>query len=640
MGPKMKTSDEGARAEALFHAITEAATNARVGVIVTRSGPEPGQIDIVYLNTALASLLETSSDEIRRAGVWSFMVTEELDHIHEIRGRHARGMEIPNTFQTVMRTAKGTRVPIEVALGNVELDGQPANVAFIVDITARVEAEQGRRASQMLFDRVVKNAPDGIFILRWPKILFANPAGAHILGISEPANAVGVDLSQRMSPEDSNTAESRIHAKLAGARLDGPRQYRGKNPDGRNYALEISSIPIEFESAPAVLSFARDVTERNALLKKLGEAEAHEAMSTLAAGVAHEINNPLAYLLLNLEFLARELRELDGPEPGRTEGMQRRLDDARQGAERVKAIVRDLQALTRKDQNIRGPVELEQAIENALALARHETRQRVQIETHFEDALCVSGNSTRLEQLFFNLIANAAHAMGERELSQNLVRITFRRDGPQHVLVEVSDNGCGMEDEVRLRAFEPFFSTKPLGVGSGLGLPICKRIVEDLGGQITVQSRLGYGTTASVRLRIHDEPPEAPPAEAKRRRGHVLVVDDERAVADSLRFALKDDHEVDTATTSKDARAALDSGTDYDVVLCDLVMPVESGMELHAYVRERYPILAQRFVFMTGGAFTPRAEKFLRETQNPRIEKPFELEALRDLIDSMVAARG
>ncbi|HEX2677181.1 MAG TPA: ATP-binding protein, partial [Polyangiales bacterium] len=493
------------------------------------------------------------------------------------------------------------------------------------------------------------NAPDGIYILRWPKLLFTNPAGAALLDAPTPQDAVGIDLAARTAPADVEVAADRIRQKLEGVKLDGPRQYHGRNPNGREYDLEITSIPIEFEGGPAVLSFARDVTERNEMLKKLAEVETHTALNTLAAGVAHEINNPLAYLLLNLEFLARELRELHDLRPAESErmdAMQRRLDDARQGAERVKAIVRDLQALTRKDQNIRGPVELDQVIENALALARHETRQRARVETHFESLVCVTGNSTRLEQLFFNLIANAAHAMGDRDMSQNLIRISLRKDGDDHVLAEITDNGFGMSEEVQRRAFEPFFSTKPLGVGSGLGLPICKRIVEDLGGKIYVTSVPDKGTTVGVRLRVHHERATVPPTTSEdtgtsgRRRGRVLVIDDERAVADSLRFALKEDHEVDTATSSKDARAALDSGTDYDVILCDLVMPVESGMELHAYVRERNPELAQRFVFMTGGAFTPRAEKFLRETKNARIEKPFELETLRSLIDDMVAARN
>jgi PAS domain S-box-containing protein len=495
--------------------------------------------------------------------------------------------------------------------------------------------------AQALLDGVFNHAPDGVFILRWPRVLLTNPAGARILDVPSPTEAVGIDLSTRMAPHDMVIAADRIERKQTGEALPGPKQYRGRNPNGRTYDLEITSIPIEFEGEPAVLSFARDVTERNSMLRKLAVADMHAAMNTLAAGVAHEINNPLGYVLLNLEFLSREVRELQ-IDSSRASAMQRRVDDTRQGAERVKAIVRDLQALTRKDENIRGPVDIDQVVTQAIGFLHHQLKQRARVETHFERVPCVLGNATRLEQLVVHLLMNAAHAFEDSEAAHNLIRVTLTPAGTQQVALEVSDNGCGMDHDVLSRVFEPFFTTKPLGVGAGLGLPICKRIVDDLGGHIVVTSHPRQGTTVRVTLSAEGfRPASVPtgPTPSTARRGRLLIVDDERAVADSLRFALKDDHDVDTATSSKDARAALDAGTDYDLVLCDLVMPVESGMDLYAYTTEQHPDLARRFVFMTGGAFTPRAEKFLRDVPNSRIEKPFELDTLRAVIDDMLDKR-
>jgi CheY-like chemotaxis protein/two-component sensor histidine kinase len=348
-------------------------------------------------------------------------------------------------------------------------------------------------------------------------------------------------------------------------------------------------------------------------------------------------------VLLNLEFLARELKEgLALPlDAARVEALQRRVDDTRHGAERVRATVRDLQALTRKDENIRGPVELEQVLEQAISLAQSELEGRARVETRFETVPCMFGNVTRLEQLFLHLLVNAAHACDKGPVATGVIRITLAPMDPANILVEVTDDGCGMDADVLSRAFEPFFTTKALGVGAGLGLPIAKRIVEDLLGRITVTSHQGQGTTVRITFPVHGvtSQPSALTGAIASKRGRVLIVDDERAVADSLRFALKDVHDIDTASSGKEARSALATGTDYDVVLCDLAMPVESGMDLFAYASEHYPATAQRFVFMTGGAFTARAERFLRDTPNLQIEKPFELEALRALIDGMVTRR-
>jgi CheY-like chemotaxis protein/two-component sensor histidine kinase len=322
----------------------------------------------------------------------------------------------------------------------------------------------------------------------------------------------------------------------------------------------------------------------------------------------------------------------------------------------VKTIVRDLQALTRKDEDIRGRVDLDQIIEHALHMAKRELRQRGRVETAYGSVPCVLGNPTRLEQLFFNLIVNAAHALGETDAPDRKIRVSLSQSRDGRVVAEVADNGCGMREEVLARAFEPFFTTKPLGVGAGLGLPICRRIVDDLGGAITIQSQPGVGTTVSVffpagertplaaetrgekrRGRVTSKPPASVPAASPRAR--VLVVDDERAVAESLCAGLRDVHEVDTATSVAEARALLHAAGEYDAVLCDLAMPNESGAVLHAYAQQHFPALAERFVFMTGGAFNDEMLEFIENTQCPHVEKPFGFDEIRALVDTAIARR-
>ncbi|HKU44788.1 MAG TPA: ATP-binding protein, partial [Polyangiales bacterium] len=238
---------------------------------------------------------------------------------------------------------------------------------------------------------------------------------------------------------------------------------------------------------------------------------------------------------------------------------------------------------------------------------------------------------------------NAAHALGETAAPDRVIRISLSQSSDGRVVVEVADNGCGMRDEVLSRAFEPFFTTKPLGVGAGLGLPICKRIVDDLGGTMTIQSKAGEGTTVSVSFppalaQLPNLQPSAatpPPPLAPRRR--ILVVDDERAVAESLCAGLRDVHEVDAATSVAEARNLLAKNGEYDAVVCDVAMPLESGAVLHAYAKQHHPGLAERFIFMTGGAYTDEMLNFIGSTQCPHVEKPFGFDELRSLVDAAIA---
>jgi len=208
------------------------------------------------------------------------------------------------------------------------------------------------------------------------------------------------------------------------------------------------------------------------------------------------------------------------------------------------------------------------------------------------------------------------------------------------IAVEVTDTGSGIASEDIPRIFDPFFTTKPVGVGTGLGLSICHRIVTGLGGEIQVESLLGKGTlvrvvlpSSSLQMEASRPPPPVIPA---RRRGKVLVIDDEAAIASALARLLEGEHAVTTTSTATEAQAQIAAGARYDVILCDLLMPQMTGMELHAHLLETAPEQAANMVFLTGGAFTARARAFLDRIPNQRIEKPFDTQHLRSIVNDRV----
>jgi CheY-like chemotaxis protein len=219
-------------------------------------------------------------------------------------------------------------------------------------------------------------------------------------------------------------------------------------------------------------------------------------------------------------------------------------------------------------------------------------------------------------------------------------------DEGAEVVVEISDNGPGIAAEILPRIFESFFTTKPRGLGTGLGLPISLGIVRSLGGEIIVDSRPGEGATFRVRIPATTAAPAARPQPAEvtpsrvfmRRR--ILAVDDEALLLKAYRRMLGEAHELVTALGGIEALKVLEKDTRFDVVLCDLQMPEMSGMELHALVLERLPALADRFIFVTGGAFSGDARRFLEESVPAVIQKPFNVDDLLLLVDSIASGRG
>lgn len=404
----------------------------------------------------------------------------------------------------------------------------------------------------------------------------------------------------------------------------------------------------------------RDLDENLRALREAQSQLVHAgrmaAVGTLAAGVGHEINNPLAYIVSNLEFAITEAgalgRELSpGTSAGkRLEDMDRALREALHGAERVRRIVRDLKTFSRGDEDARGAVDVHAVLDSTAKLAGNELSARARLVKQYGDSAWVDGNESRLAQVFLNLIINAAQALPEGQSATNEVRLVTRREG-ERVVVEVGDNGCGIPPDVMGRIFDPFFTTKPVGVGTGLGLALCHRFITAMGGDIGVESEPGKGTVVRVTLRAAVAPTsqgvrpvvQEQQQEGARVRGRVMIVDDDVMVSSAVRRTLAREHDVEVVTSSRQALELLQGpkGQEVDVILCDLMMPDLTGMDVHAQLAASAPEVARRMVFVTGGAFTPAARAFMDRVENARVDKPFDPAKLREQVRGWVAqARG
>jgi nitrogen-specific signal transduction histidine kinase/CheY-like chemotaxis protein len=391
----------------------------------------------------------------------------------------------------------------------------------------------------------------------------------------------------------------------------------------------------------------RDLTnERNAakiqarFQQQLVFADRMASVGTLAAGVAHEINNPLTYITANIDTAIEEIHALVGGSPSALmKDLEEVLVAAREGATRVTKIVRGLKTFSRIDEERLRVVDVIPVLELSINMTFNEIRHRARLVKDYGTVPLVHADDARLGQVFINLLVNAAQALPEGT-EANEIRIVTSTDSAGRAVIDVQDNGPGMTQDHMTRIFDPFFTTKAVGVGTGLGLAICRNIITGMGGEISVQSEVGVGTTFSVALpasrgAISVAAAAQDCSAPSFRVARVLVIDDEPSVGIAVRRVLRK-HEVTVVTNGQAALDLLTAGKDFDIILSDLMMPGMSGIDFYAALARSHPKMASRVVFVTGGAFTPEANAFLDRVTNERLEKPFDIKQLRDLVQKFV----
>jgi len=550
--------------------------------------------------------------------------------------------------------------------------------AVLIDISARKNAEDTVRASEVRHRVLFEKSHDALMTLAPPDWRFTagNSKTLAMFGVRTQAEFVArtlADYSPLRQPDGGLSTEKAV-VMIERAVREGFHffDWTYQRFSGVEFPTCVLLTRIEIDGQPLLQATVRDETEVRKLQALLAQGDRLASMGILAASVAHEINNPLASVLYNTETLVEKLPQLAGAidrclgalraeigseasarvvgedagmlEPPILNDITERARDALAGTQRIRTIARAIGTFSRVESSERSRVDLDYAIECATTMARNDIRFRAKLVLDLDRKLPpIWASEGKLSQVFLNLLINAAQAVGDGDVEHSLIHV---RTWAEHedVFAEVEDSGKGITEENLPRIFDPFFTTKAIGVGSGLGLAICRNIINEFGGDISVESKVGKGTRFIVRLPVQKGvstlPREKPVSAAPRSpglRGRILVVDDEQAIRTLMARMLGSDHDLVTAASGEAARVILEHDQAFDVILCDLMMPEMTGMDLHKWLAAHHPALAGQVVFMTGGAFTPMASDYVMHVGNPRLEKPYESAVLKQLVADMIA---
>jgi PAS domain S-box-containing protein len=538
-------------------------------------------------------------------------------------------------FQADFRFLHGTKEETWVAVrGDVLRNSEEVAsrvVGTVMDVSLRKAGEDELRRQALMFE----NLNDAVVLIDLAGLILDwNTSAERLFGFSKD-EVQGKSYREVLRIDDPEATPAAIQAAIKRyGRWN--RELSTLRKNGTQGFSEATVVPLRDRDGHHLASLAvhRDVGERRAMQAQLLAASRMASVGTLAAGVAHEINNPLAFINANLVWLRDQL-EARRPALGDAgfEELDAVVTESRLGIERISNIVRDLKAFSSVEtEDAPTPVDVRKVLTFAAKMADKELRQRARVVMELQDVPPVLGSEGRLGQVFLDLLLNAAQAIPDGAAASNEVHIRcFRRD--RMVVVEVADTGAGIPTELQARIFDPFFTTKPLGEGTGLGLAVCDGIIRALGGELAVRSEVGRGSTFTVSLPAQLPSLVAagalPGAQAGRQGVRVLVVDDEPFICSAIQRLLRRDHVVTTVTSAREALALVREGQRFDVILSDLMMPEMSGEDLLVALREAAPDQARRLVIMTGGAFTPRSEDFLRTLDLPHLTKPLTLESLR-----------
>ncbi|MCI5075892.1 ATP-binding protein [Oricola sp.] len=584
------------------------------------------------LNPQIADLLEPGMEWeliLRELGLRGAISEDALDRLRWMENRLAIGSSSAATLEIELQNG---------ALHEIAMRQTPVG-GFVVtqsDVSEKRQFEEHERQADILLRKVLEACPANVIMSRIGDghIIYRSPAATELLGTSHNSQDHFASREERADFVTELLPDGRVDDMLV----------TGLRPDGSTFPCSVSARVIDYRGEEVIVSSTVDMSREVEMQRTLSEqreqifqSEKMSALGELLAGVAHELNNPLSVVVGHALMLREETTDPD---------VLRRLEKISEASERCARIVKSFLAMARQQPARLAPMGLREAVETAVeALNAGANGLQVPVNVDFEREMpWTMGDADQLVQVIINLLTNADQAIAASGVGDR-IEITARYDKPARMIeMRVSDNGPGIPKDIRSRIFDPLFTTKDVGKGTGIGLAFCHRVITSHDGQIRLEPDRGDGATFLLRLPVAmDEAvnaAEAASENGKHAPARVLVVDDEPEVAELIREILvRDGFNVDHAD-SAEAALTLARNHRYALVLSDLNMPGIGGRGFYEIVARELPEMAIRVGFVTGDTMSPSARGFLDSAGRPFLEKPIAPSELRALARHMLEETG
>jgi PAS domain S-box-containing protein len=618
------------------------AERSPVGVIITQ------EARFIYVNNTLARLLGRSPEELQGRSFLPFIREDYREFVRTAHLDRLAGREAPAVYPLPL-AGPGEERWLEVHSSLISHEGRPAALGIVVDITERIRADRRKR----LFEAVIEQASEGIIIADGDGVIqYVNPAflSATGYGAAELERRPLADLSSGV--HEPAYYEEMWKTVKAGKVWTGDVTLPTKAGGRRDFEMTLSPVRDGEGRVMSMVAICRDVTQERALEAQLIQAQKMEALGTLAGGIAHDFNNILGAIVGYTELARMEIPK----ESKAHQHLERVLASGR----RARDLVQQILTFSRQKEMEKRPVHLRYLIKEAVKMLRASIPSTIEIREYAPSEVPpVLGDPTQLHQVVMNLCTNAYHAMreagGELELrlekvcveGDDLLHLAELREG-EYVVLTVRDTGCGIPHEILDRIFEPYFTTKEVGEGTGLGLAVVHGIVRGLNGAVRVESRVGEGTTFRIYLpALLEGATDGPATEQKmdlpRGTERVLVVDDEPALVEMARQILtRLGYQVTGFSDPREALARFqDAPHAFDLVITDMTMPKITGRKLAHAVRQ---VRRDLPVILTSGYSNSIGDEEARQAGfSAFLKKPYGAlalsQAVRRVLDDAAASR-
>lgn len=481
---------EGLPSAAVLKSLLDALESAGLGCTVFIAYPDQ-RLQRIYANAAIAKMWGVDLETMRKLPPAALFTAEQRERLFSLYFATRAGDPIPHTLPTVLARHDGTELPLELALGHAPIGDARALFVFARDVSAKVAMEKALRESEDRFRQLAEASPDAMTVHSHGRYVYANPVALGLLGLRSVEELAAFEPWSTVPEERRGELRAYIAAAAKGEPVP-PIVHRLSRPDGKELVLETSLSFMTFEGGPATVSWTRDITVRMRLQAELMKQDRLASVGFLAAGVAHELNNPLT----SLRMQARKLRD-DADKHGLDPSVRLALEQIDEAAQRMTTIIGDLLFMARPVEQPQAHVDVAKILSSTLALLHAGICNCPPVTLDIEALPPIRGYASKLGQVFLNVLRNAVQAVDTKPDGAIHVR---GRATASRVEIVIEDNGPGISREVMPRLVQPFFTTKPHG--TGLGLWISQTLLSHQGGQLELSSTPGRGTTVTILLPV------------------------------------------------------------------------------------------------------------------------------------------